>query len=82
MSSSATAPTPSAAATTTSTSTTATSGQQSPSILLFARGVYALFHLWPALRIAVAEEWVDDAQAKRIWFISTIVDEFEDSTLR
>jgi pre-rRNA-processing protein TSR2 len=67
----------------TSISTTASSTPvQSPSILLFARGVYALFHLWPALRLAVSEDWVDDAQAKRIWFISTIVDEFEEKDIR
>lgn len=55
----------------------------SPQLLLFARGVWSLFHLWPALRLAVAEGWGgDESQAKRVWFISTVVDEFEDSTLR
>lgn len=51
----------------------------SPTILLFARGVYSLFHLWPALRLAVTQQWGgDDSFEKRIWFISTVVDEFED----
>jgi len=63
---------PSAAATTSTPPT-------SPTILLFARGVWSLFHLWPALRLAVAEQWGgDDSAEKRVWFISTIVDEFED----
>ncbi|KAL7413188.1 Pre-rRNA-processing protein TSR2-domain-containing protein [Mrakia frigida] len=63
-----------------SASTASTSAPPtSPTILLFARGVWSLFHLWPALRLAVAEQWGgDDSAEKRVWFISTIVDEFED----
>lgn len=54
----------------------------SPTILLFARGVYSLFHLWPALRLAVSQQWGgDDSAEKRIWFISVVVDEFEEKSL-
>lgn len=63
----------------TTTSTSAPEPPTSPTILLFARGVYSLFHLWPALRLAVTSQWGgEDSASKRIWFISTVVDEFED----
>lgn len=53
----------------------------SPALLLFARGVWSLLHIWPALRLAVSEEWGgDESKAKRIWFISTVVDEFEEKS--
>jgi len=49
-----------------------------PTILLFARGVLALFDLWPALAIAVREQWGGpDSSDKRTWMASTIIDEFE-----
>ncbi|WVF66101.1 hypothetical protein IAT40_000840 [Kwoniella sp. CBS 6097] len=52
--------------------------QQSPTILLFARGALALLDLWPALTIAVAEQWGGpDSAAKKTWLASTIIDEFE-----
>ncbi|RSH94867.1 hypothetical protein EHS25_004673 [Saitozyma podzolica] len=50
----------------------------SPLILLFARGVLSLLDLWPALTIAVAEEWGGPESAeKKTWVASTIIDEFE-----
>jgi pre-rRNA-processing protein TSR2 len=50
----------------------------SPFILLFARGVLALLDLWPALIIAVAEEWGGpESREKKTWLASTIIDEFE-----
>jgi pre-rRNA-processing protein TSR2 len=50
----------------------------SPTILLFARGLIAILNLWPALTIAVREEWGgSDSREKRTWMASTIVDEFE-----
>jgi pre-rRNA-processing protein TSR2 len=50
----------------------------SPTILLFARGVIALLDLWPALTIAVTEQWGGpDSLAKKTWLASIIIDEFE-----
>ena len=50
----------------------------SPTILLFARGVLALLDLWPALTIAVFEQWGGpDSLAKKTWLASVIIDEFE-----
>lgn len=50
----------------------------SPTILLFARGVVAILDLWPALTIAVNEQWGGhESHAKRIWMASSLVDEFE-----
>lgn len=47
-------------------------------MLLFSRGMLALFNLWPALRLAVDEQWGGpESEAKRTWFVSVIVDEFE-----
>ncbi|CAD6585895.1 MAG: hypothetical protein TREMPRED_004271 [Tremellales sp. Tagirdzhanova-0007] len=47
-------------------------------ILLFARGVLALLDLWPALAIAVNEQWGGPESAeKKTWLASTIIDEFE-----
>jgi pre-rRNA-processing protein TSR2 len=56
-----------------------TSAQQStPNLALFARGTIALFTLWPALRLAVAEQWGGPESAeKRTWMISEVVDYFE-----
>ena len=49
-----------------------------PTIALFARGLLAIFDLWPALTIAVREEWGGPESAdKRTWMASTIIDEFE-----
>lgn len=49
-----------------------------PEILLFARGVVALLDLWPALTIAVREEWggVESAE-KKTWLASEIIDAWE-----
>ncbi|KAK1927812.1 putative 20S pre-rRNA processing of protein [Papiliotrema laurentii] len=62
----------------------ASSSQQtlpSPSILLFARGVVAILDLWPALTIAVAEQWGGPESAdKKVWIASTIIDEWEQRT--
>ncbi|WWC58335.1 uncharacterized protein I303_100875 [Kwoniella dejecticola CBS 10117] len=52
--------------------------QQPLTILLFARGVLALLDLWPALTIAVAEQWGGtDSAAKKTWLASILIDEFE-----
>ncbi len=46
----------------------------------FARGVLSIIDLWPALRLAVAEEWGGpDSGAKRTWIASSVVDLFEES---
>ncbi|KAL0948906.1 hypothetical protein HGRIS_009015 [Hohenbuehelia grisea] len=51
----------------------------SPSSILFARGVIAKLHLWPALRLAVLEGWGGPEGAeKRTWIASVIVDAFEE----
>ncbi|PWN46888.1 hypothetical protein IE53DRAFT_390965, partial [Violaceomyces palustris] len=47
--------------------------------LLFARAVILTFELWPAMRLAVAEEWGGpDSKDKRDYIISYICDEFSD----
>ena len=47
-------------------------------ILLFARGVIATLDLWPALTIAVREQWGGrDSADKKVWIASTIIDDFE-----
>ncbi|EIW68965.1 hypothetical protein M231_04648 [Tremella mesenterica] len=52
--------------------------QSTPYLLLFARGVIALLDLWPALTIAVREEWGGPQSAdKKTWLASTIIDLFE-----
>ncbi|WVO17201.1 hypothetical protein L204_104893 [Cryptococcus depauperatus] len=52
--------------------------ETSPTILLFARGILALLDLWPALTIAVAEEWGGpESSEKKTWIASIIIDEFE-----
>lgn len=49
-----------------------------PTIPIFARGVLAVLDLWPALTIAVREEWGGPESAdKKVWIASTIIDEFE-----
>jgi pre-rRNA-processing protein TSR2 len=49
-----------------------------PTIPIFARGVLAILDLWPALNIAVREEWGGPESAdKKTWIASTIIDEFE-----
>ena len=46
--------------------------------ILFARGVIARLAIWPALRVAVAENWGGPAGAeKRTWLASELVDAFE-----
>ncbi|WWD16331.1 hypothetical protein CI109_100757 [Kwoniella shandongensis] len=50
----------------------------SPTIVLFARGTLALLDLWPALTIAVTEQWGGpDSSEKKTWLASTLIDEFE-----
>ncbi|OXC67396.1 hypothetical protein AYX13_04117 [Cryptococcus neoformans] len=50
----------------------------SPTILLFARGTLALLDLWPALTIAVSEQWGGSESAeKKTWIASTLIDEYE-----
>lgn len=45
----------------------------------FARGVIARLAVWPALRIAVQENWGGpEAAQKRTWLASVIVDAFEE----
>jgi len=51
----------------------------SPVILLFARGVLSLFQSWPVMRSAVLQSWGGpESEAKRTWFASMVVDEFEE----
>lgn len=53
-----------------------------PHLVLFARGVIALLHAWPALRIAVQESWGGPHSAeKRTWLVSNLVDAFEQEPL-
>lgn len=50
-----------------------------PVVVLFARGVWSIFHSWPVMRAAVSAEWGgSDSKAKRTWFLSLVVDEFEE----
>ncbi len=57
---------------------TSTGAAPDPSLVLFARGVIARLHLWPALRLAVQESWGGpDAAEKRTWMASVIVDAFD-----
>ncbi|WWC85978.1 uncharacterized protein L201_000849 [Kwoniella dendrophila CBS 6074] len=51
---------------------------QSQVVLLFARGVLSILDLWPALTIAVEEQWggIESAE-KKTWLASTLIDEFE-----
>jgi pre-rRNA-processing protein TSR2 len=52
--------------------------EPTPTILLFARGIIALLDLWPALTIAVREEWAGpDSADKKTWIASTLIDESE-----
>lgn len=47
--------------------------------VLFARGVIARLFSWPALRIAVDQNWGGpDSAQKRTWIASEIVDAFEE----
>lgn len=50
----------------------------SPVILLFARATIATLDLWPALTIAVREQWGGrDSAEKKTWIASVLIDEFE-----
>lgn len=50
-----------------------------PTLILFARAVIARLELWPALRIAVAQNWGGpSSREKRRWLASSIVDAFDD----
>jgi pre-rRNA-processing protein TSR2 len=52
----------------------------SPTLILFARGLLARFELWPALRIAVHQNWGGPQSAqKQRWLAGVITDEFEAS---
>lgn len=47
--------------------------------VLFARGVIARLSTWPALRVAVDQNWGGpDSSKKRTWLASVIVDAFEE----
>jgi len=60
-------------------SSTSTSAAPLPTSILFARGVIARLKCWPALRIAVDQEWGGPQSAeKRTWIASLIVDGFEE----
>ncbi|KAH8106328.1 Pre-rRNA-processing protein TSR2-domain-containing protein [Cristinia sonorae] len=49
--------------------------------VLFARGVIACLAIWPALRVAVDQNWGGPSSAsKRTWLASVIVDAFEEQT--
>ncbi|RSH85082.1 uncharacterized protein EHS24_006675 [Apiotrichum porosum] len=53
-----------------------------PEILLFARGVVALLDLWPALTIAVREQWGGHESAdKKTWLASELIDAFESAVV-
>ena len=55
-----------------------TSTAPSNQSLLFARGVIARLAIWPALRLAVSNNWGGpDGAEKRTWLASVIVDAFE-----
>jgi pre-rRNA-processing protein TSR2 len=46
----------------------------------FARGVLAIVELWPALRLAVSEQWGGtESEDKRTWIASSIIDLFEEA---
>lgn len=61
----------------TSATTSSTTQPSSQSILL-ARGVIARLAIWPALRLAVDNNWGGpDGAEKRTWLASVIVDAFE-----
>ena len=50
-----------------------------PALVLFARGVIARLDLWPALRVAVEQNWGGpESHEKRRWLASVIVDAFEE----
>ncbi|KAG2125885.1 Pre-rRNA-processing protein TSR2-domain-containing protein [Suillus cothurnatus] len=52
----------------------------SDTLILFARGLLARLALWPALRIAVHQNWGGPQSAqKQRWFAGVIIDEFEAS---
>ncbi|KAG1729090.1 Pre-rRNA-processing protein TSR2-domain-containing protein [Suillus paluster] len=52
----------------------------SPTSILFARGLLARLALWPALRIAVHQNWGGPQSAqKQRWLAGVITDEFEAS---
>ncbi|KAI0309720.1 Pre-rRNA-processing protein TSR2-domain-containing protein [Amylostereum chailletii] len=62
----------------TSTLTAPAPAPPNPISVLFARGVLARLHLWPALRAAVDNAWGGPASAqKRTWLASVLVDAFE-----
>ncbi|KAG0698017.1 Pre-rRNA-processing protein TSR2-domain-containing protein [Suillus ampliporus] len=57
-----------------------TSDVPSPTSILFARGILARLALWPALRIAVHQNWGGPQSAqKQRWLAGVITDEFEAS---
>lgn len=71
------------AAASSSTAAAAAEPAPSPIVLLFARGVYALFQSWPVMRAAVLQTWGGpESEAKRTWFVSLVVDEFEERWIK
>ncbi|KAN0061255.1 rRNA accumulation-related protein [Thecaphora frezii] len=62
------------------TSSAATEAAPTPQQLLFARAVILTFELWPAMRLAVSEEWGGpDSLDKRDYLISHLCDEHGDA---
>lgn len=52
-----------------------------PKAVSFARGVIALLSIWPALRVAVTENWGGpDASQKKTWLAGVIVDAFTENS--
>ncbi|UZJ52701.1 hypothetical protein CBS101457_002021 [Exobasidium rhododendri] len=62
---------------TSSAATAVTSAGPSSTQLLFARSVIYTFDLWPALRLAISEQWGGaESKAKADYLISYLCDEF------
>ncbi|TCD69189.1 hypothetical protein EIP91_008485 [Steccherinum ochraceum] len=63
----------------TSTPSLQPSDPPSPASVLFARGVIACLAIWPALRVAVDQQWGGPSSAqKRTWLAGVVVDAFEE----
>jgi pre-rRNA-processing protein TSR2 len=55
------------------------SSTPSPNSVLFARGVLARLHTWPALTLAIAQGWGGaESSAKLPWLAGAVIDAFED----
>ncbi|KAJ8474685.1 hypothetical protein ONZ45_g15862 [Pleurotus djamor] len=63
--------------------TDSASSAPQPASILFARGVIARLLTWPALHIAVSNNWGGpESSEKRTWIASVIVDAFEDPSVK